>query len=45
MAYQFAKKLEKSESWEVKWSSKNEAFEDKKRRVKPKILDKSAKIV
>ena len=42
---EIAKQLEKSESWEVKWSSRNEAFEDKKRRGRPKILDKSAKIV
>ena len=26
-----AKKLEKSERWVVKWSSRNEGFEDKKR--------------
>ena len=42
---EIAKKLEKSESLEVKWSSRNKAFEDKKRRGRPKILDTSAKIV
>ena len=28
---EIAKKLEKSERWVVKWSSRNEGFEDKKR--------------
>ena len=40
-----AKKLEKSECWVVKWSRRNEGFEGKKRRGRPKVLNKAAKIV
>jgi len=37
------KKLEKSERWVVKWSSRNEGFGDKKRTVRPKVLNEVAK--
>ena len=37
--------MEKSESWVVKWSSRNEGFEDKKRRGRLIVLKKAAKIV
>jgi len=40
---EIAKKLEKSERWVVKWSSRNEVFEDKKRTGRPKVLNKAAK--
>ena len=40
-----AKNLEKSECWVVKWSWRNEGFEGKKRRGRPKVLNKAAKIV
>ena len=40
-----AKKLEKSDCWQVKWSWRNEGFEGKKRRGRPKVLNKAAKIV
>jgi len=42
---EIAKKLEKSERWVVKWSSRNEGFEDKKRRGRPKVLNEAAEIV
>ena len=38
-------KMEKSEFAVVKWSSKNEGFEDKKRRGRLIVLNKAAKIV
>ena len=37
--------MEKSECWVVRWSQRNESFTDKKRGVRPKILNKTAKIV
>ena len=37
--------MEKSEFSVVKWSSRNEAFEDKKRRGRLIVLNKAAKIV
>ena len=40
-----AKKLEKSDCWQVNWSWRNESFEGKKRRGRPKVLNKAAKIV
>ena len=40
-----AKKLEKSDCWQVNWSWRNEGFEGKKRRGRPKVLNKAAKIV
>ena len=36
--------MEKSE-WVVKWSSRNEGFEDKKRTGRPKVLNEAAKKV
>ena len=42
---EIAKKPEKSERWVVKWSSRNEGFEDKKRTGRPKVLDEAAEIV
>jgi len=42
---EIAKKLEKSERWAVKWSSRNEGFEDKKQTVRPKVLNEAAKKV
>ena len=42
---EIAKKLEKSERWVVKWSSRNGGFEDKKRTGRPKVLNESAKKV
>jgi len=36
--------MEKSE-WVVKWSSRNEGFEDKKRTGRPKVLNEAAKNV
>ena len=38
-----SKKLKKSERWVVKWSSRNDGFEDKKRMGRPKILNEVAK--
>ena len=38
-----SKKLEKSARWVVKWSSRNDGFEDKKRTGRPKILNDAAK--
>ena len=38
-----SKKLKKSERWVVKWSSRNDGFEDKKRTGRPKILNEAAK--
>jgi len=35
------KKLEKSERWVVKWSSRNEDFEEKKRTGRPKVLNEA----
>ena len=40
---EITKKLKKSERWVVKWSSRNDGFEDKKRTGRPKILNKAAK--
>ena len=40
-----AKKIEKSERWVVKWSSRNEGFEDKKRTGRPKVVNEAAKKV
>ena len=40
-----AKKLEKSECWVVKWSSRNEGFKDKKREEGPKVRNKTAQIL
>jgi len=37
------KKLEKSERWVVKWSSRNEGIEDKKRTGRLKVLTEAAK--
>ena len=37
--------MEKSEISVVKWSSRNEGFEDKKRRGRLIVLNKAAKIV
>ena len=37
------KKLEKSEHWEVKWSSRNDGFQDTKRMGRPKLLNEAAK--
>ena len=45
MVKETAKKLEKSECWAVKWSSRNEGFKDKKRRGRPKVLNKAAKYI
>ena len=42
---EIAKKLEKSERWVVKWSSRNEGFGDKKRTGRPKVLNEAAKKV
>ena len=42
---EIAKKLEKSERWVVKWSSRNEGFADKKRTGRPKVLNEAAKKV
>jgi len=42
---EIAKKLEKSERWVVKWSSRNKGFEDKKRTGRPKVLNQAAKKV
>ena len=42
---EIAKKMEKSERWVVKWSSRNEDFEDKKRTGRPKVLNEAAKKV
>ena len=36
-------KLKKSERWVVKWSSRNDGFEHKKRTGRPKILNEAAK--
>ena len=40
---EISKKLKKSEHWVVKWSSRNDGFEDKKRTGRPKILNEAAK--
>ena len=40
---EISKKLKKSERWIVKWSSRNDGFEDKKRTGRPKILNDAAK--
>ena len=45
MLKETAKKLEKSECWVVKWSSRNEGFKDMTRRGRSKVLNKAAKIV
>ena len=37
--------MEKSECWVVRWSYRSEGFTDKKREVRPKVLNKTAKIV
>ena len=37
--------MEKSEISVVKWSSRNEGFEDKKRRTRLIVLNKAAKII
>ena len=42
---QIPKKMEKSERWVVRWSQRNEGFTDKKRGGRPKVLNKTAKIV
>jgi len=42
---EIAKKLEKSERWVIKWSSRNEGFEDKKQTGRPKVLNEAAKKV
>ena len=42
-AKEISKKLKKSERWVVKWSSRNDGFEDKKRMGRPKILNEAAK--
>ena len=40
---EISKKLKKSERWVVKWSSRNDGFEDKKRTGRQKILNEAAK--
>ena len=40
---EISKKLKKSERWVVKWSSRNDGFEDKKRAGRQKILYEAAK--
>ena len=40
---EMSKKLKKSEHWVVKWSSKNDRFEDKKRTGRTKTLNEAAK--
>ena len=40
---EISKKLKKSERWVVKWSSRNDGFENKKSRGRPKILNEAAK--
>ena len=40
---EISKKLKKSERWVVKWSSRNDGFEDKKRTGRQKILNEPAK--
>ena len=40
---EISKKLKKSERWVVKWSSRNDGFEDKKRTGRLKILNDAAK--
>ena len=40
---EISKKLKKSEHWVVKWSSRNDGFEDEKRTGRPKILNEAAK--
>ena len=42
---QIPKKEEKPECWVVRWSQRNEGFTDKKRGVRPKVLNKTAKTV
>ena len=37
--------MEKSECWEVRWSQRNEGFTDKKQEGRPKVLNKTAKVV
>ena len=39
------KTMEKSECWVVIWSKRNEGFTDRKRGGRPKVLNKTAKIV
>ena len=39
------KKMEKSECSVVKWSSRNECFEDKKKKLRLIVLNKAAKPV
>ena len=48
LAYQLKKllkKMQKSECWVVRRSYRNEGFKDKKRGGRPKVLNKTAKIV
>ena len=40
---EISKKLKKSERWVVKWLSRNDRVEDKKRTGRPKILNETAK--
>ena len=42
---EISKKLKKSELWVVKWSSRNDRFEDKKKTGRPKILNEAAKTI
>ena len=42
---EISKKLKKSELWVVKWSSRNDRFEDKNRTGRPKILNEAAKAI
>ena len=42
---EISKKLKKSELWVVKWSSRNDRFEDKNRTGRPKILNEAAKTI
>ena len=42
---QIPKTMVKTECWVVRWSKRNEGFTDKKRGGRPKVLNKTAKIV
>ena len=42
---EISKKLKKCELWVVKWSSRNDRFEDKKKTGRPKILNEAAKTI
>ena len=42
---QIPKKMEKPECWVVRWSQRNKGFTDKKRGVRLKVRNKTAKTV